>query len=504
MTDIPSTWPDNYVELIEQQIPSHYEQKVWPEYGKLSFEIWGVVFDMKKNLVTILNSPEVKQDPKREINELNEEIVEQLIQNLKNLPDYEWSRLQEVVENWELEIVKTKPVSFQKQKFEIQVNESKYALYEKWWNLLYFVELNWDKYFNVDWVRKWVAGWWIESWIELFFWWKQVLEEWVYNIYIWDRKVDINSEEYREILLICWAEQILLLKELKELYKQKISETLSKIKDNKQIESAIETWTIKTFEIPWSEKIAISLNWNNIDYIYNLDWTEYFDFQWRRNDYMRYGIFKTTLQKKWFEEKEVWWKYFLYRNNKHISNFSEEYLTWYLETADFTKEIGQTLSDIATEMERENKTSWELIWEEKEQFITKLQELPDYEWSKVKEAIEKQTIEIKKIPWRDGYAVYESKVWNLVFITRLDWTWYTNVDYFRQRPFYEDWIKSWYLRQWYWKIELINWLWKLYNKDWKEVHMYSDEYMVATLNAINTMWDVKYALDKEIKRRKWD
>lgn len=221
MADIPSTWPDNYVELIEQQTPSHYEKILGKDYPVLSQKIWGVVFDMKKNIITILDSPEVKQDPKREINELNEEIIEQLIQNLKNLPDYEWSRLQEVVENWELEIVKTKPVSFQKQKFEIQVNESKYALYEKWWNLLYFVELNWDKYFNVDWVRKWVARWWIESWIELFFWWKQVLEEWVYNIYIWDRKVDINSEEYREILLICWAEQILLLKELKELYKQK-------------------------------------------------------------------------------------------------------------------------------------------------------------------------------------------------------------------------------------------------------------------------------------------
>lgn len=221
MAETPSTWPDNYVELIDQQTPSHIEQKVGPEYGKLSFEIWGVVFDMKNSILTILNSPEVKENPKKEISELNEEIIEQLILNLKNLPDYEWSRLKEVIERWELEIIKTKPVSFQKQKFEIQVNESKYALYEKWWNLLYFVELNWDKYFHVDKVRKWIARWWIENGIEIFFWWKQVLENWIYNIYIWDRKVDINSEEYRKIMLICWAEQILLLKELKELYKQK-------------------------------------------------------------------------------------------------------------------------------------------------------------------------------------------------------------------------------------------------------------------------------------------
>lgn len=208
MAETPSTWPDNYVELNQQQIPSHYEQKVGPEYGKLSFEIWGVVFDMKKNLVTILNSPEIKEDPKREINELKSEI------------------------------------------------------------------------------------------------------------------------------------------------------------------------------------------------------------------------------------------------------------------------------------------SWELVWEEKEQFITKLQELPDYDWSKVQEAIEKQTIEIRKIPWRDGYAVYESKVWNLVYITELDWTWYSNVDYFRTREFMWDLLQAGYLRNWYSKIELNEWLWKLFDKEWKEVSIYSDEYMIATLNAINEMWDL--------------
>jgi len=218
MADIPSTWPDNYVDLQQQKTTSHYEQKVWPEYGKLSFETSGVVFYMNKNLITILDSPEVKQNPKIKIEELKSEI------------------------SWEL---------------------------------------------------------------------------------IWEKK-----EQF-----------------IQQLNKSK----------NQDIQNSIESWTIKNFEIPWSEKVAISLNWNNIDYIYNLDWTEYFDFQWRRNDYMRYGIFKTTLQKKWFEEKEEWWKYFLYRNNKQISNFSEEYLTWYLETADFTKEIGQTLSDIADQMEKEGR-----------------------------------------------------------------------------------------------------------------------------------------------------
>lgn len=137
----------------------------------------------------------------------------------------------------------------------------------------------------------------------------------------------------------------------------------------------------------------------------------------------------------------------------------------------------------------------------KQEFIEKLKKLPDFEWSKVQKAIEKQTIEIKKIPDRKAYVIYENKKWNLIYITELDWKPYTNIDYFREKPFFEDWIKSWYLRQWYSKIEISDWLWKLFSKDWKEIPIFSDEYSTATLNAVNTMWDVYYALKNEIKRR---
>lgn len=144
----------------------------------------------------------------------------------------------------------------------------------------------------------------------------------------------------------------------------------------------------------------------------------------------------------------------------------------------------------------------------KPEFIEKLKQLPDYEGSKVKEAIEKGTIEIKKIPWRDGYAIYESKTWNLVYLTRLDGTRYTNVDYFRTRPWYEDWLVSWYIRKWYWKIELDKetWLWRLYQKDGKKVPIFSDEYATATLNAINVMWDIAEMVmnEAEKRRKKWE
>ena len=139
----------------------------------------------------------------------------------------------------------------------------------------------------------------------------------------------------------------------------------------------------------------------------------------------------------------------------------------------------------------------------KKEFIEKLKKLPDYKWSKVQEAIEKWTIEIKKIPNRDIYAVYENKAWNLVYLTELDWSRYTNIDYFRTREMLEDFFQAWYLRKWYWKIELDTktWLWKLYKKDWKEVPIFSDEYATATLNAINEMWHAVEYFRKLIKQK---
>lgn len=138
----------------------------------------------------------------------------------------------------------------------------------------------------------------------------------------------------------------------------------------------------------------------------------------------------------------------------------------------------------------------------KQEFIEKLKKLPDFEWSKVQEAIEKQTIEIKKIPDRNVYAIYESVNWNLVYLTKLDWGRYTNVDYFRDREIFEDSLQAWYIKEWYSKIELNNWLWKLFNNEWKEIPIFSDEYSTTTLNAINTMWDVAQAIVDEAKKRR--
>lgn len=143
----------------------------------------------------------------------------------------------------------------------------------------------------------------------------------------------------------------------------------------------------------------------------------------------------------------------------------------------------------------------ELNEEWKAEFIERLKKLPDYEWSKVKEAIEKWTIEIKKIPDRNWYAIYESKIWNLVYITRMNWEWYMNIDHYRTVEMLSDMFKAWYIRQWYSNIKLENWLRKLYDKKWKEIPVFSDEYSTTTLNAINLVLDFGDYITEEAERR---
>ncbi len=143
----------------------------------------------------------------------------------------------------------------------------------------------------------------------------------------------------------------------------------------------------------------------------------------------------------------------------------------------------------------------------KKEFIEKLKKLPNYQWGKVQEAIEKWTIEIKRIPNREIYAIYESKTWNIIYLTLLNWEQYTNVFHFRDKELLWDAIKWWFVRQWYKWIELDpkTWLRKLFKKDWKEVPIFSDEYVTATLNAVNYMRDfIKEIREEAEKRRKND
>lgn len=138
----------------------------------------------------------------------------------------------------------------------------------------------------------------------------------------------------------------------------------------------------------------------------------------------------------------------------------------------------------------------------KPEFIEKLKQLPDYEGSKVKEAIEKGTIEIKKIHWRDAFAIYESQTWNIIYITGLKWEQYINLDHFRNKDFFWDALKGGFISQWYkWIVyDEATGLWRLYNKEGAEVLTFSDEYSVATLNSVNYLFDAMDFIEEQAKK----
>ncbi len=201
--------------------PHYHIERTWNDIDKsLSTPIWRVCVDIRNCVAVVLTSA----DTWSQLSELRWDLEwderKQFIEKLKQLPDYEWSQLQKAINWWKLQITKTQPTNYVNWWLELNV-WSKYALYEKWWNLLYIVWLNWEKYFNVDKVRKWVAWWWLEAWIEVYFWWKQDLENWIYNIYIKWRKVEIGSEEYNRIMLISCEDMLQFARDLREEIKRR-------------------------------------------------------------------------------------------------------------------------------------------------------------------------------------------------------------------------------------------------------------------------------------------
>lgn len=78
MADIPSTLPDNYVELHQQQAPSHYERVLWKEYPIQSQEVWGVIVDVKKWVATIIRKAEISWATQHETKALKEQMEKRI------------------------------------------------------------------------------------------------------------------------------------------------------------------------------------------------------------------------------------------------------------------------------------------------------------------------------------------------------------------------------------------------------------------------------------------
>ena len=139
--------------------------------------------------------------------------------------------------------------------------------------------------------------------------------------------------------------------ELNESLKKEFIQKLKQLPDYKwsKVQEAIEKWTIKVFIIPWKEKFAISLNWINIDYIFNKDWKQYFELINRRNNNIKYAIFQWILKDLWLEEVLVNWVYTLKKGWKKIDNFSNEHLLSIMSAVDKSLEYANILKSLKDE-----------------------------------------------------------------------------------------------------------------------------------------------------------
>jgi len=118
------------------------------------------------------------------------------------------------------------------------------------------------------------------------------------------------------------------------------------------LRQAIEKQTMQLFDIPWKEEIAISVDWNNVDFIYKSDWEKYFDFMDRRMDVMRYSAYKWVISDT-YKETESNWKYTLFKDWVEIETFSDKWLNSYFEISTHINWLVNWLEEV-----------WEMDWDQ--------------------------------------------------------------------------------------------------------------------------------------------
>lgn len=91
------------------------------------------------------------------------------------------------------------------------------------------------------------------------------------------------------------------------------------------------------------ENCCFPLDSKNVDFIFNEDWTEYFDLKWRREDKDRYASFKGLT---WIEEiTEKNKSYIVYEWNRY-EVFSKDYFALLLRRIKFINSFSDTLMSI--------------------------------------------------------------------------------------------------------------------------------------------------------------
>jgi len=154
-----------------------------------------------------------------------------------------------------------------------------------------------------------------------------------------------------------WLREKVLTEEQKEVLRniycnlpqKQVYAEWEQLNSHDSLRQAIEKQTMQLFDIPWENKIAISVYGNNLDFLYNSDWTEYFDFLWRRSDKIKYSAFMWIM---WIEETSVNWDLYIIAEGQEYKVLTEEYFKVMLEKVQEFNEIWKFLYKVFLEMEK--------------------------------------------------------------------------------------------------------------------------------------------------------
>jgi len=171
-------------------------------------------------------------------------------------------------------------------------------------------------------------------------------EVWKAILKVKDKNITLitNPEKYSELQNTKQQKEA-----LSEDFKQKFIKKLKEKTDNKLILEAIEKWTLKVFktplkkwykldfddkwyakqvETPSIQRFTISLQWDNLDFILNVDWSIYFNFTSKRENLNKKAAFNWFT---WIEEKNINWVNYIIKDWKKYEVFTKEYYDILLE-----------------------------------------------------------------------------------------------------------------------------------------------------------------------------
>lgn len=146
-----------------------------------------------------------------------------------------------------------------------------------------------------------------------------------------------------------WLREKVLTEEQKEILRniycnlpeQKEYAEWEQLNSHDSLRQAIEKQTVQLFEIAWKEQFVISIDWNNVDFIFDKSWEEYFSFFEVRN-WMLSTWYYRMLSKYWYEHSIINWKEVLHNtedSSRSFEHLSKEHIITMSEIAFSLKEL---------------------------------------------------------------------------------------------------------------------------------------------------------------------